>query len=182
MKGSKLTTTGFTLLETLITVSIVIILITIGGPSLNSFHQTIKFNTEYQRLRQTIYLARSYAITHKVPITLCSLDNNRECESSWQGDIYLFTDENRNQILDDTDLIVYTVSKPDHELFVRYYNRRWITFIQNGSAPGANGTFFFCSKEKYSLKNKHNSLVIYLTGRIREDQARANKKCSQSAA
>ena len=91
------TSKGLTLLELIITISLFMILISIGVPS---FFQTIeqqRSDTTIANIRRTYQFAREYAITNKRNVYFCGSDTLTECKRAWKKYTVVFIDTDGNQ-------------------------------------------------------------------------------------
>ncbi|WP_163836215.1 GspH/FimT family pseudopilin [Spartinivicinus ruber] len=110
-------TTGFTLIELMVTIAVLAIIAGIGIPSMSNFIDNNRMNSAKDRLAAAISLARSNAITNNTKTIICGLKtaNASECSDTgeWRFGWMVFSDENNNDQYDKgTD-------KDDGELLVR---------------------------------------------------------------
>ncbi len=87
---------GFTLIETLISVAILTILVTVGVPAFNDFLIQIRVDNEINSINRLLNIARISAISHSLPTTVCPLNENNQCHNQWQKTISVFIDKNNN--------------------------------------------------------------------------------------
>lgn len=86
--------TGFTLLELVITLSIVSILMGIGIPSFMSAVKNSRQSATYQSLVGALFLARSEAVKRTDIITVCSRKSSTECGGTgdWEKGWVVFSE------------------------------------------------------------------------------------------
>lgn len=91
---------GFSLIELVVTVSILLTLITVGVPYFQSTVQRTMLDTTTQKIKTVLYSSRQLAVTHNADITTCMVVSSI-CQSSWQqGLLTIFLDENNNKQID----------------------------------------------------------------------------------
>ncbi|MGB5443315.1 MAG: GspH/FimT family pseudopilin [Gammaproteobacteria bacterium] len=73
---------GFTLLELLVTLTVVIVLAAYAVPALRNFIQNNKAVTETNLLVTAVNYARSEAVKRRMPVVVCALDSGDACSSS----------------------------------------------------------------------------------------------------
>lgn len=163
---------GLCLIELLITVSILVILASITIPKLEILIAKNRIENQINRLFKSLYLARHYAISHSVNVTLCPLVNNR-CQKNWNKPITVFIDQNLNLTLDSGEAILHESDKTFHRdnltyprLAISYRPDASINFMQSGS-------FLYCNPLFPELKG--NRLTVSQAGRIRVRDSEACK-------
>ena len=97
---------GITLIELLITLSIIALLSSIAVPSFYSLVNKSQAESAINAFISQLELARHQAIRSKKTVTLCPTGNdNRQCSDTqdWSGTLLTFIDQNNNQRVDDED-------------------------------------------------------------------------------
>lgn len=160
---------GFTLIETMITLTIIGIVVSLGVPAMSSFVERNHFRAEISKVYRAISLARSQAIYRGEVVSLCPLENGQRCGVNWNGQLSVFSDSGTHGGLDNDDVILYTLpALPTDSSVTRDYSRdNIITFRPDGSAFGFNGTLRICLSGKLELAN---TVIISNVGRIRMGQ------------
>ncbi|MCR6740636.1 GspH/FimT family pseudopilin [Aeromonas dhakensis] len=134
---------GFTLLELMVTTSLVIILMMVGLPSLNSLLQENRAKYESQQLQKYLRQARNQAISDQLEITACLVDTNSMCVQSDAIRFIAFSDDNANDRRDVGEEL-YLTSKDFRAETVITSNRDAIVFAQDGTSLGNNISFTVC--------------------------------------
>lgn len=162
--GACLTQSGQSLMDMLVTIGIIGI---IAGMStaiigLVSSHAT---TAEVNGLMADLAFSRLTAINTRTTVTLCASDDGLTCKktSPWSRGWMIFTDENRNRVIDDDDrlLRVQDGLSPTSRLEYGSGYYRYLMYNPSGQVfPGA--TFRFCAGDNYQ-----RAIIVYWTGRPR---------------
>jgi type IV fimbrial biogenesis protein FimT len=128
-------TSGFTLVEILIAVTLVAILLTIGIPSFRFVTNSNRIASEINGLLGDMQFARSEAVKEGLPVTVCVSTDQATCANTnaW----------NSGWIVSDVNGNVLRVQMPfsGTDTFVATLNVKAVTFNRDGYANGiANGT------------------------------------------
>lgn len=100
---------GFTLLELLVTLSIVAILSAIALPSFNFMNNKRIAQTQVDNLQRTLALARQTAIASNKPTVVCPSGDGASCgeDDNWSFGMMVYEDNNRNETYDsDSDRLL----------------------------------------------------------------------------
>ena len=138
---------GFTLIELIITLSIISILTAYGIPSYREFKLNQSMTQEINRLSSTIGFARSQSIINGKHVILCATQSYTACDgnSQWHGGWMVFFDGNRNRRFDGDDRMLLNENAMHSDLrAVASVHRQKIRFDVTGFAPGTNLTIRFC--------------------------------------
>ncbi|KAF7766937.1 hypothetical protein PUND_a2837 [Pseudoalteromonas undina] len=157
---------GVTLVELLITISVIAILSQLSLWFVPDFLALNRADNQVNLLHRNINLARLYAIEHGSYVTLCALKDKQCLDGEWHTGVSLFTDNDKSTSLDNDERLISTFEHT-HPSDSLEYPRTAITFRPDGSLNGfQNGTFIYCpNSEKASLEGL--ALSISQTGRIR---------------
>ncbi len=159
--------TGFTLLESLVMLSITAILTSLALPNFGHMIRNHQSDSDLFLLRKVIYTARSLAITSKKIVSLCPYQD-KKCGDQWEDGIMIFTDKNNNGEIDDKDRLLEKIdlSLKNSTLTWRGSGgRNYLRFSSNGIARQF-GRFHLCDKKgDMSLAR---TLVINRQGRVRQ--------------
>ena len=155
---------GFTLIESMISISVMLLL---GGMAFG----TITFIRDYQTvsdindLLTDLYFSRTEALKRNATITLCRSNDGATCirTNDWENGWIIFTDNNRNRVVDEEDEILRTSNGLDHvgslTLGSGYYH--YIMFASTGAAYPRN-TFKVCRPG-----TQPRAIILYASGRAR---------------
>lgn len=142
---------GLTLAETLATLAVLGISLSLAIPGLESLARDNARATAVNQLVSTMHTARSEAITRNASVAVCPSKDLRGCAGdNWEYGWIRFADNNRNQALDAEELIL-GVSPPvpgfviHSEIF-----ERGLSYEPSGRVVAANnqqraGEFIFCA-------------------------------------
>lgn len=157
---------GFTLLELIFTLTILVISLSIGVPTLSQWIQRSKTTGLQYKLLHSVNYARTQAILLQSTITLCP--GTTVCEHSWGGSLLIFIDQDSNgtKNQDETLLKQIDIGLLGQYLDWRSFRRTaYIQFNSQGITPALNGTFHFCPEEPFN--EFKFSIILAKTGRIR---------------
>lgn len=158
---------GFTIIEILISLAILLSLISIGIPSLNNFLVSSRDDSEIVSLQRLLLIARNAALTNNSKVTLCPLDSQSRCTNLWQDKISVFIDINNNKVFEPnlSEKIIAQKSAIKLGDKLQYGKTRiGLTYASTGhlSGWGQNATFSYCP-ENHSDKNR--GIVVAPSGR-----------------
>ncbi|PCI52590.1 MAG: pilus assembly protein [Gammaproteobacteria bacterium] len=159
---------GFTLIELMISISILSILTAIAYPNLNAFLSQMRVDNEISVLHRLLFSARNAAINNALPVTICPLNDQNQCTTQWQNEISVFFDLNNNNTYDpiNNEILLRTKSaiKSDDKLQYGLWRSR-IIYAPTGrtSGWGSNGTFKYCPKD---YPEKSRAISIATSGRL----------------
>ena len=154
---------GFTLVELLIVLGIIVALIGFAVPGWRSQIIAKQVDTASSRLLHHLSLARTLSIRTWLSVLVCPASRTLACESgaSWSGGWFGFIDKDLdNQYDTEEKLIFATASAPGVDIYWRTPN--WIRFQPHGEA-WPNGHFRFCSQSDEHAQ----TVIVHLTGRAR---------------
>lgn len=155
---------GLTLVELLIGMSISVIL---AGLTVSSISIIGDFTatSEINNLMADLYYARSEAIKRRSSITICRSEDGENCAagSKWEDGWIVFTDSNRNRVIDGDDkILLIRDALPANSavtLGSGYYY--YIMFSPMGEAYPRN-TFKYCRPGA-----RPKAIILFATGRAR---------------
>lgn len=165
---------GTTLLELLVSISIMAIVSQISLSFLPNFLALNRANNQISLLHRHITYARLYAIENNSYVTLCALEANECINSNWHNQLSIFVDKDKSATLNNDDKII-NIFEHTHNADTLEYPRNAITFRPDGTLNGfQNGTFVYCpNSEESALEGV--ALSVSQTGRIR---IRSTDKCT----
>ncbi len=146
--------TGFTLIELMVTLAMMVIVLAIGIPAFKSLQQNSNRTARINELVAAIQLARSEAVKRGTSISIIPNTN-------WQNGWTVFTDPDKDRTLDSGETVIRTaaVTSPNYTMTSAAY-ANGITFDSKG-APQATGSF------QFSQNGKTRTIDINTTGRPR---------------
>ncbi|MFT5760228.1 MAG: type IV fimbrial biogenesis protein FimT [Alteromonadaceae bacterium] len=159
---------GFTLIELIVSISVVMILASIGVPVLASFIVELRVDNEISSICRLLFITRNTAINENKTVTLCPLNNQNICENQWQNTLSVFIDSNNNKIYEPaTGERLIKVKPPIFTGDILQYGntRNGLTYSATGhlSCWGQNATFKYCPK---NYNEKSRGIVVAVSGRI----------------
>ena len=159
---------GFTLIELMVSSSIMMILVSIGVPALKDFLIELRVDNEISTLCRLLFITRNSAINENKTVTLCPLNNKNVCVNQWNDTLSVFVDANNNKIYEPTSgERIITVKQSIFEGDILQYGntRNGLTYAATGhlSGWGQNATFKYCPKDN---SEKSRGIIVSVSGRI----------------
>lgn len=157
---------GFTLLELLITMLILLIVTVSAAPSFSNLLQNTQAKSVEGEWISFLTLGRSTAIMKGTVVTACPLVNNK-CALDLNHEWTLFTDPNKNKTLDDDEVVIRVLAVAEKTSLVLYpSNRQYFRFSDNGGGDpsGYMRGFTICTNSLADATAFH--LRINILGRI----------------
>lgn len=139
---------GYTLLELLITLVIATILITQTFSGAVGLIQTNKRHASVSTLVSLLNTARITAISQSKSVTVCSINVDNQCSSSWSGDLIAFSDPHKTRVVDSSDQIIRIIPADQTKGFT--FNggiRNYFRFHPTGMAREAIGNIIWCPED-----------------------------------
>lgn len=169
---------GFTLLELLTTVSLLLVLVGLGVPSLTHVVRQNRASAAINELHAALNYARQSAIVRNSYVVLCKSADGKRCKHDlpdWNNGWLIFDNLNRDSAVQvNAGEPILRVHGP-HSTSARIVsNRNSFTFRPIGT-NSVNGTLRYCSED-----GKHDgALIISVTGRVRSsDQPNSDTNLS----
>lgn len=157
---------GFTLVETLATLTVASVLVTLGIPGMDQLMASHQQKSALYSLFAHAQMARSVAITQGRRAVLCASDEGAACDDSaqWNGGYILFVDHNGNRTRDADEPLLARQTGYSRVRLGTTSGRKTLTYQSNGMSGGSNLTFTFCdAKNRVPPK----ALIVSNTGRPR---------------
>ena len=156
---------GFSLIELLVVMALLVILAGIGVPALWSLQQQFQVRSVSQQLQQFIHATKAAAIGNNATAVLCKTDFTEPLMCSddpvdWNYRWLIFVDINNNRQPDGDDELL-TVAQQVPDQCVIKANRQRIIFKANGLINSSSGTFTVVCGDY------QRSVVINFLGRVR---------------
>jgi type IV fimbrial biogenesis protein FimT len=159
---------GFTLIELMMTLTIAVILLTVGIPSFNTTIRNSRMANYVNQFVSALNLARSEALKRNNRVTVLRTGGN--WEDGWQ----VLLDKNSNRVVDDDDEIIriFDAFNPGYTLRTQDHFSDWIAFMPTGESVGKKDSldneddiFRLCSNEQ--IPSDGRSISINMSGRIK---------------
>jgi type IV fimbrial biogenesis protein FimT len=157
---------GFTLLEMLVTLSIIAVMSALVFPVYTSFFSTAKSDVASAQLLRALAMTRSEAWVHGKVITLCGSRDHITCTGDWTQGQIIFIDENHNGTVPDKQPVLYVFAGFSSALlhWRSSLNRDYVSITPSGQTDAEDGTFWYCEN---SAKLPAWAIRINQAGRAR---------------
>jgi len=157
---------GFTLVEMLMTLSIISILIGGAIPSMMNLIAYNRIAVEINNLTGLLQLARSEAIKRNHRAVLCSSSDGSRCLGSkdWNLGYMVFIDRDADRKRDKDEAVVHFRALSVDGIQLHAGERKTLSYQPSGWAPGSNLTFTICDP---SGRVSPRAVVVSSTGRPR---------------
>jgi type IV fimbrial biogenesis protein FimT len=159
---------GFTLVELLTTLVVMIAVIVTGIPAMQKFSASQNMLAAVNTVASHLHLARSEAIKQGTRAVLCpSLDGETCLKSNqWQQGFILFADENANRERDSDEGLLrqFRSASKEPQILIKSGRRQWVRYQATGEAPGSTLTITFCDANNLV---EPKAIIISNTGRPR---------------
>jgi len=164
LNNSRPGSSGFTLIESMITISAMLVLtgMAFGTLSVYRDYETV---SDINDLVADLYYSRTEALKRHSTITVCRSNDGSTCirNTNWENGWIIFTDQNRNRVVDELDEVLRISNGLDHggslTLGSGYYS--YIMFSATGVAYPRN-TFKVCRPG-----GEPRAIILYESGRAR---------------
>lgn len=159
---------GYTLLELLTALTVMLILITLALPSFSSMVRRTQGETLMFSLLDAAQLARSSAVAHRESVVFCASGDQQRCEDDWTKGAMVFTDPNNNRTVDRNEKILTTLppTPEDSRLTLRAaLNKQYLRYMSNGMLENTAGSFIYCPA--HATERDARNLIFNRTGRMR---------------
>ena len=137
---------GLTLVELLITITIVAILLGVGVPNLTTFVKNNRILSQTNLFMLSVKTARSEAMTQRAIVTLCQSNDGENCGGSWSDGHIAFLDVNADGVVDDGETVILANVLESTAIAVTYTGGNFVTFDRRGRAVGSSGAMTFCDE------------------------------------
>ena len=168
--------TGVTLIELMITISIAAILLAAGTPSFMKMLAKNKLEAQASDFVSGLNTARSEAVLRNVRVTMCRSSDGASCSGDWEDGWIVFDDAGANPgVVDAGENIILVNDGFDHALYTLRGNNNVsnrISFGAQGYSLGFNGQLALCFDEDHDGTGDFDDengrvTIISSSGRIR---------------
>ncbi|WP_337054117.1 GspH/FimT family pseudopilin [Pseudoxanthomonas sp. USHLN014] len=163
--GRRSQTRGFTLLELMVTVTVLGILAAIAFPSFQNSIRSSRVSTTTSQFTAAIAMARSEAIKNTLAAGVCPSANGTACGNDWSAGWLVWGDLNRNGLLDVSETVInYYAGSPAISVTVGINPLR---FDARGVPVTAAGDMTIASNPCQSGKTLRSTITMTGTGQVR---------------
>jgi len=165
---------GLTLLELLISLSLIAILTVSAFSEFGQVLQQHRMSTQVNMFVAALHLARQEAVKHAAKVVLCPSRDGDHCGNSadWQQGWIVFSSDDREHDRDEPVLQTGNPLPGDIRLDSSNHRRR-IIYQPDGRSAGSNASFTFCDARK---RAKPRVICLSNSGRPRLTASRCNGK------
>lgn len=167
---------GLSLLELLITLTIISILLFITVPSLTHYRARQEYQHLYYAIHQQIQIARNQAVISNQDVVICSSNDLLHCQNKqWATGLLVYIDVNKDRQLNSNDVIISRLTTAIQFGSLNWYGNashpEQLVFQSDTGLPrGSNGRFRYCSFKDPKL---HIDLQLSQMGHLRNSPTQA---------
>lgn len=174
MRKQKSKYGGFTLIEVLVVLAVVVILQTVAVPAMSAAVDSARLGAVTQALNAALQLSRSEAIKRNARVVLCKSDTGTNCAKTggWEQGWIVFHDANNNAVVDAGEVVLQrepaltgSVKLAGNAMVESYvsYTAAGQTIMVNGAFQ--SGTLTLCRLSDTRVQARQ--VVISSSGRVR---------------
>ncbi len=161
---------GLTLIDLLISLTIVAVLGTLVVPSFNDFLEAQQATATINRFAGAVALARSAAITYRESVVFCPAAAGADrCgrRNTWHEGAMVFADRDGNRRLNGNESLYARLPAFDHGTvqWRSFRNRSYLKFRGTGLTIWQNGNFKYCPSD--GDRRHARMLILNYAGRTR---------------
>lgn len=168
---------GFSLIELMVTLGVLLISTTVGLPALAGLLEHQRSAAALGALTTQMQLARMAAITYRQPALLCPSRDGADCDggADWSGGWIVFLDRDGNRRVDAGDEIIRAETAPtSRQLQVQATTGRpHVRYLPDGRSAGSNLTISVCNRDGQLL----GAVIVNNAGRPRVSRPVAGTPC-----
>lgn len=158
---------GFTLIELMVTLSVLGILLTIAVPNYITFIQNARLTGQANDLVTSLNYARSEAIKRGVRVSVCSRLSDTACMGAgvlnWDTGWLVFLNPNNDAVVDPGDTVLQVRSPLENGNTLRTNNVQRVTYQNSGFSANMD-TFRLCDTRGIA---SGRAIVVNMQGRVR---------------
>ena len=156
---------GFTLLELLVTLVIVVILVAMGAPAMTELFDRMRTEDAVSRWQADLTYARQAAATYNTIVTVCPVDADNTCAGEWSDGYHIFIDGNGNGTINEDDEVLHQRSAIDQRDHTRASMGMTVIRFDTEGFTQNSGTLVYCPSDVNNELSQ--GLVINSTGQTR---------------
>lgn len=169
-----MSTQAFSLIETLLALSILAILALILLPNWSWYQQNRQADLAIQSLQQALSCAQMLAISQQRRLSLCPSLDQQHCQTAWQGQLLVFANPPVPDSIGQRPVaILPLVIRQGHLEWRHFSQQSWLSFEDTGRLHDDNGTWLYCPSHANPMFNR--ALSINALGRLRLLSQRDNQ-------
>lgn len=158
---------GISLLELLIALGITSLLIANALPSFAPILERYHSRMVQHTVLKAFWDARADAVTHGLPVVICGSGDGVNCDYNWNESMIVFRDNNRDEVFNGEDTMLYRKAIVPEGASLRTY-RRYFRVRWMGNLASHPDSFRYCS---YSGKERMNwRAAVNRVGKVRIDK------------
>lgn len=173
-------TSGFTLIELMVTLAIASILAVVAAPGLSNFLENGRAFRAANTVAAAARFARAEAVNMQSPVVLCGRNastDNCSGTTTWSTGLLVFVDSNRNGSRDANERVLKTTAPFDARDTVLSTLAR-LTFTPEGRAQNMTAlTFRYCPSSATSPYSR--AVTVSGAGRVTSVKGSAAGSCSE---
>lgn len=144
----RLISSGFSLVELMVTVAIASILMSVAGPTLITSIKSNRLTAQINSVSASLFITRSEAVKQSTnTLVMCASTDSVSCDTNnWENGWIIFIDADADNTLDVAEELVKVVTPLEGDNKLRtsgFTNLGHLTFDKNGM-PDSSGTFTLC--------------------------------------
>ncbi|TDK26253.1 prepilin-type N-terminal cleavage/methylation domain-containing protein [Luteimonas aestuarii] len=168
---------GFTLIEAVVVMAVMVILLTIAVPSMASLLERQRAANAMTSLTTQMAQARMAAITYRKPTILCPSSDGQHCHpgGDWSLGWMLFLDRDNNRRPDPGDDLLRVDLQPrsQHLRLPGTRGRPYLRYLPDGRSAGTNLTINVCNRQGEKL----GAVIVNNAGRPRTERPKVPTPC-----
>lgn len=161
-------TSGFTLIELMITLLIAAIALAVALPQLGSISNQVNFSSIQQNLVSSLILTRSEAVKRGVPTIICASTDDSTCSvtpANWSDGWMIYADQNNSGVYESASDDLIRAQRVDSIANITFGRSNPVTFLGDGTVTSpSTGSFKICDPRGSTVVRGIN---ISLSGRVR---------------
>lgn len=189
MKSFRAAAIGFTLIELMVSISIVAIMLVVAAPSFKNFIRNSELTSLTNKLLAAINAARSEAMKYGRNALVVPANGDNDWTQGW----IVFVDRNRNNTYDATTDITIQKQGPlpgyfsvtgtgNANLSISYIMFESSGFAKSyGTAPGVPNLTLKIERTDVSSANEKRFIIVARTGRVRACNPSLETTCTATA-